>query len=64
MSAKGEGYRAANGGWVADEGTKELIGSVRNSGGSAQVRGIKARVAKVSKALTSVSEMVDAGHRV
>ncbi|CAK0890329.1 unnamed protein product, partial [Prorocentrum cordatum] len=64
MSAKGEGYMTANGGWVADEGTKELIGSVRNSDGSAQVRGIKARVAKVSKALASVSEMVDAGHRV
>ncbi|CAK0896643.1 unnamed protein product, partial [Prorocentrum cordatum] len=64
MSAKGEGYRTANGGWVADEGAKELIGSVRNAGGSAQVRGIKARVAKVSKALASVSEMVDAGHRV
>eukprot|EP00959_Pyramimonas_sp_CCMP1952_P216218 4522244-Pyramimonas_sp.AAC.1 len=54
MSAKGEGYRTANGGWVADEGAKELVGSVRNSDGSAQVRGIKARVAKVSKALALV----------
>eukprot|EP00959_Pyramimonas_sp_CCMP1952_P407856 8547580-Pyramimonas_sp.AAC.1 len=36
MSAKGGGYRTANGGWVADEGTKEFIGSVRNSDGSAQ----------------------------
>ncbi len=26
MSAKGEGYRTAKGGWVVDEGTKDLVG--------------------------------------
>ena len=50
MSAKGEGYRAANGGWVADRGAKELARAVVGSDGAAQVRGIEARVAGVSKA--------------
>ena len=64
MSSKGEGYRTANGGWVVDEGTKELVGSMESADGKKRVRGIRARVAAVSRALASVAEMVDAGHTV
>ena len=64
MSVNGEGYRTANGGWVVDEGTKELIGALPSADGKRQVRGLRTRVAAVSRALASVSEMVDAGHTV
>ncbi|CAK0838220.1 unnamed protein product [Prorocentrum cordatum] len=64
MSRRGEGYRAADGGWVPDCCTRELAGEITAAGGARVFEGIKARVAHVTKRLASVSEMVDAGHAI
>ena len=64
MSLKGDGYRSADGGWVPDEGTKRILGTVRDAKGRSITKGVSCHVAPVQKALMSVSDMVEAGHVV
>ena len=63
LSKIGQGYRSADGGFVPDQGTRRLLGTIQGRKG-AIVKGISAHVAPVSKALMSVSDMVKAGHVV
>ena len=57
----GTSYKAANGQKIVDEGRRSLVGTIN---GSSAVKGARFRVAKTSRCLMSVSEMVDQGKRV
>ena len=59
MSRSGACYVTANGMKVRNHGTKSLIGTV-----DGVRRGLRASAADVTKALASVSDMVDQGHVV
>ena len=60
-SLKGRSYRSANGQEVRDHGTRALVGTF---GGSSTLKGLKARVGDVVRALASVYELVQAGNKV
>jgi len=64
QSKAGVHYRSCTGERVRDQGTRRLIGRFKQNGELGDVRGMKARVVKVNKALAAVSEMVDLGHTV
>jgi len=64
QSKLGVDYRTCTGERVRDQGTRKLIGRFSQEGQLGEVRGMKAHVAKVNKALAAVSEMVDLGHTV
>ena len=59
MSKSGACYVTANGMKVRDHGTRFLVGTVNGIR-----RGLRASAADVTKALASVSDMVDQGHVV
>ncbi len=59
MSRTGSCYATANGMKVRDHGTRFLVGTVNGVR-----RGLRASAADVTKALASVSDMIDQGHVV
>ena len=54
-------FLAADGSVISELGKKSLVGKMT---GDQELRGIRAKVAPVHKALLSVADMVDQGHRV
>lgn len=62
LEALGSGvtYNAASGHKVQDLGGRRIIGKVTTDGGEA-FKGVKARVAEVTRGLLSVAEVVDVG---
>ena len=60
-SLTGRKYRAANGGVIPDQGSRKVIGRIGDDG---PLRSAKFWVAKVSRALMYVADMVDQRQRV